>query len=453
MSSKARNVPAPGIPYFTPAQRPPAGSAFFPQPSGRDIPKVFQPLRIRGVEFHNRIFLSPLCQYSADNGKMTPWHMAHIGGIALRGPGLSCIEATAVLPEGRITPEDVGIWSDEHVQGLSELVTFVHSQSQKIAIQLAHAGRKASTLAPWIAGDSVASEAAGGWPDNVWGPSDIPYNETFPVPKVFTKEGINKVIKAFEDGAKRALKAGFDVIEIHSAHGYLLDSFLSPASNKRTDEYGGSFVNRIRLLLEVVDTVRRVIPETMPLFVRISATDWLEESLPNEPSWRSEDTVRLAPILYEHGVDLLDCSTGGNHEKQRIKGGPAYQTPFAHAVMQGIGAKESFPMNTQSPMTGNGRLPRLIVSSVGAITTGPLAEKLLQNGHLDVVCVGRQFLRNPFTVWAWADELEREGEEVQLQLPAQIGWGFKGRGKRCSDGKEDCASKPENCQRVGGCKV
>ena len=191
-----------------------------------------------------------------------------VGGILTRGPGLTTVEATAVTPEGRITPEDAGIWSDEHIEGLSHIVEFAHSQNQNIAIQLAHAGRKASTVAPWISGDETASKEVGGWPDNVWAPSAISYSETYPRPKELSKDAIKDIIQAFVNGAKRALKAGFDVLEIHSAHGYLLDEFLSPATNKRMDEYGGSFENRIRLLLEVVDAVRAVMPETMPLFVR-----------------------------------------------------------------------------------------------------------------------------------------------------------------------------------------
>ncbi|TEB34070.1 NADPH dehydrogenase [Coprinellus micaceus] len=453
MSPNNRNIAAKGIPYFTPAQDPPAGSAYATQPAGVPLPILFQPLKIRGVEFHNRIWVSPMCQYSAENGKMTEWHHAHLGGIIKRGPGLTIIEATSVVPEGRITPEDSGIWNDEQAAELAKIVTFAHSQSQKIAIQLAHAGRKASTAAPWITGDATASAEVGGWPDNVWAPSAVSFSEQYPNPKALTREGIQTVVQAFVDGAKRSLKAGFDVIEIHAAHGYLLNSFLSPASNKRTDEYGGNYDNRIRILLEVVDAVRRVIPETMPLFVRVSATEWLEESLPNEPSWKSEDTVRLAPILYEHGVDLLDVSTGGNHSAQKIKGGPAYQAPFARDVMKGIGAKEAIPDNRKAPAQGNGRLPRLLVATVGAITTGPLAEKLLEQGDADAVIVGRQFLRNPFTVWAWADELTAEGKEVSVKLPHQISWGFKGRHKRASDGHEDCKSTPEQCKKLGSCKV
>ncbi|RXW19256.1 hypothetical protein EST38_g6594 [Candolleomyces aberdarensis] len=424
MAPNNLNVPAEGIPYFTPAQNPPAGSVVDPEHSGHPIPKLFQPLRIRGVEFQNRIWVSPMCQYSAKDGKLTPWHFAHLGGIISRGPGLTTIEATSVVPEGRITPEDSGIWSDEHIEPLKGIVTFAHSQSQKMAIQLAHAGRKASTVAPWISGDATASEEVGGWPDNVWAPSDVPFSDTYPQPKALTKEGIHRVVQAFADGARRALKAGFDVIEIHAAHGYLIHEFLSPISNKRTDEYGGSFENRIRLLIEAVDTVRAIIPNDMPLFV-------------SEASWRSEDTVRLASVLYEHGVDLLDVSSGGNHPAQKIKGGPAYQAPFAKEVMRSIGATESYPTNVDTPENGDGRLPRLLVGSVGAISTGPVAEGVLTEGAADVVFIGRQFLRNPSSVWAFADELQETGKDVQIQLAAQIGWGFKGRAKRASHRKEE----------------
>ncbi|KAF8069076.1 FMN-linked oxidoreductase [Lyophyllum atratum] len=399
------NIPAEGISYFTPAQIPPAGTAVVPQPDNRPIPKLFQPLKIRGVEFQNRIFLSPLCQYSADGGKMTMWHKAHLGGIFTRGPGLSFVEATAVVPEGRITPQDAGIWLDEHIKPLAEIVEFCHSQGQKIGIQLAHAGRKASTVAPWIQGDETASVEVGGWPDNVWGPSKIPFKDTYPKPKALTKEGIEKIKKAFVDGAKRALKAGFDVIEIHNAHGYLLDSFISPVANKRTDEYGGNFENRTRLTIEIVDAVRAVIPDNMPLFLRISATDWLETVLPPEESWTSEDTVALALVLEKHGIDFLDVSTGGNSPQQVIHGGPAYQAPFAGAVKKVLG-----------PSTN------LIVGSVGAITDGATAQGVLDKGQADAVLVGRNFQKNPGTVWAFAEDLE-----VEIKLPNQIGWGFKGR--------------------------
>ncbi|KAH8108445.1 hypothetical protein DFH11DRAFT_1632881 [Phellopilus nigrolimitatus] len=279
------NKPAPSVPYFTPAQVPPSGTALSPQPDGKPIPRVFQPIKIRGVEFHNRIFVSPMCQYSAEEGRMTPWHMAHrkyspknnqtnsadlfpVGGIFTRGPGLTIIEAAAVVPEGRITPEDAGLWSDDQIPPMREIVEFAHSQGVKIGIQLAHAGRKASTVAPWLDFGATAAAEHGGWPDDVWAPSAVPYNESFPQPKELTREGIKRVVREFAEASRRALKAGLDVIEIHNAHGYLLHSFLSPVSNKRTDEYGGSFENRIRLTLEVVDAIRSIIPNDMPLFLR-----------------------------------------------------------------------------------------------------------------------------------------------------------------------------------------
>lgn len=406
------NDPAPGAPYFTPYQVIPAGTALNPQPSGNPIPKLFQPVKIRGVEFQNRIFVSPMCQYSAEDGHITPWHTAHLGGILTRGPGLTMIEATGVLPEGRITGDDTGIWSDAHIQTYASLTQFAHSQNQKIAIQLAHAGWKASTFPPWVSGPTPSPIAQRnpterGWPEDVVGPTAKPFTETYPKPKELTKEGIKKVVDAFKDAAVRSVKAGFDVIEIHAAHGYLLSSFLSPNVNTRTDEYGGpSFENRIRFLLEVVDVVRSVIPETMPLFVRMSGTEWLEEVAPTEASWRKEDTARLAPILAEHGVDLLDVSTGGLDARQRIISGEAYQVPFAEAAKKAVGDK-------------------MLVGAVGSLGDGKVAQKVLENGQADVVFVGRQFQKNPGLVWAMADELR-----VEIHNGKQIGWGFMSRGRR-----------------------
>ncbi|KAG1837225.1 hypothetical protein DFJ58DRAFT_816491 [Suillus subalutaceus] len=399
------NKPAHAIPYFTPAQVPAAGTAFDPQPDGTRVPKLFQPIKIRGTTFHNRIFLSPMAQYSADDGHLTSWHMAHLGGIFTRGPGLSMIEATAVVAEGRVTSEDSGLWKDSQIEPLRKIVEFAHSQNQKIGIQLGHAGRKASTVVPWLNTGLAATESMGGWPDNVWGPSTVPYKDTFPVPKELSKAQIKAIVVAFVEATKRALKAGIDVVEIHHAHGYLLFSFLSPISNTRTDEYGGSFENRIRLTLEVVDAIRNVIPEDMPLFLRISATEWLEEeALPDEPSWRVEDTVRLAGILAEHGVDFLDVSSGGNHPKAIMKSGPAYQAPFAQAVKQALGDK-------------------LVVGCVGSIANGKVAQEVLDKGQADVVLVGRQFQKNPASVWAFASDLG-----VAIKIANQIGWGFGGRG-------------------------
>ncbi|KLO05662.1 FMN-linked oxidoreductase, partial [Schizopora paradoxa] len=404
------NAPAPNVPYFTPAQVPPSGTALDPQPVGKPIPKLFQPLNIRGVEFHNRIFLSPLCQYSADNGALTAWHMSHLGGIFTRGPGLTIIEATSVTPQGRITPDDSGLWTDDQLEPLRKIVEFAHSQVQKIGIQLAHAGRKASTVAPWLSFSATATDAFGGWPDDVWAPSAIPYSETFPEPKELSREQIKDLVKAWVDAAKRALKAGVDVIEIHNAHGYLLHEFVSPVSNKRTDEYGGSFENRIRLSLEIVDAIRAVIPESMPLFLRISATDWLEETLPDEPSWRIEDSIEFAGILAEHGVDLIDVSSGGNHKAQNIKQGPLLQTPSAYQAHFSEAIRK---------VHGKG----IFVGAVGGIRTGEIANAVLENEQADVAFVGRQFQKDPAVVWTFAEDLD-----IQVKVAHQIEWGFRGRG-------------------------
>jgi 2,4-dienoyl-CoA reductase-like NADH-dependent reductase (Old Yellow Enzyme family) len=400
------------IPYFTPAQEPPSGTASDPQPDGKPIPKLFQPLKIRGLTLQNRIMLSPLCQYSAQDGHMTPWHMAHLGGIISRGPGLAMIEATAILPEGRITPQDIGIWSDKHVEGeygLRRIVEFAHSQNQKIAIQIAHAGRKASTVAPWLNMDRLATEEVGGWPSNVRGPSAVPFNEDDVTPRELSLDDIEELKKAWGAAVKRAVNAGFDVIEIHNAHGYLLHSFLSPVSNKRTDRYGGSFENRVRLTLEIVEVSRKEMPESMPLFLRFSATDWLEHS--GEESWTVEESAKLASLLAEKGVDLLDVSSGGNSPAQKIKAGPGYQAGFAKTIKKAVGDK-------------------LLVSAVGSITGGKQAQAIISgkgeqsmgSEELDLIAAGRMFQKNPGLVWAWAEELG-----IQINVANQIRWGFGGR--------------------------
>ncbi|KAL8651127.1 MAG: hypothetical protein Q9226_004846 [Calogaya cf. arnoldii] len=414
------NEPAPGIPYYTPAQNPPAGTASDPQPNGSPPPKLFRPLNIRA--------LSPLCQYSAEDGHHTAWHQTHLGGILQRGPGLTMVEATAVTPEGRITPEDSGLWKDSQMAPLKYTVDFAHSQGQMIAIQLAHAGRKASTVAPWLSRSAVAPKSiegktnnpyagfsqttqsqVGGWPDNVLAPSDVPYSG-LANPRAMTKEDIEHLKNSWVAAVQRAVKIGFDVIEIHNAHGYLLHSFLSPASNKRTDEYGGSFENRIRLTLEILELTRQNVPEEMPIFLRISATDWLEHE-PDMDSWKVEDTVRLAEILAAKGVDLLDVSSGGLHPKQQVKAGPGYQAPFAQKVKERLGDK-------------------LLVGTVGTITNGEQANELLESG-LDLAIVGRMFQKNPGLVWTFAEDLD-----VEINVANQIRWGFGGKvGARKQKGK------------------
>ncbi|KIX06056.1 uncharacterized protein Z518_04030 [Rhinocladiella mackenziei CBS 650.93] len=396
------NKAAPGISYFTPAQLPPAGTAKSPQSDGHAIPKLFQPLTIRGVTFQNRIFLSPLCQYSAQNGYLTDWHLTHLGGIIQRGPGLTMVEATSVTPEGRITPEDSGLWEDGQMGPLKRIVEFAHSQGQKIGIQLGHAGRKASTVAPWLSLGDTAQKEANGWPNQTLAPSAIAFQSTYPHPNALTVEGIKRIEDAFAAAAERAVAVGFDVIEIHGAHGYLLHEFLSPVSNKRTDQYGGSFANRTRFAREAVEAVRAVIPQEMPLFFRISADDWLKGQDEFPESWTIEDTVQLAPILRDLGVDLLDTSSAGIHPSQTIKAGPGYQAPFSRVVKEKTGDS-------------------LAVTAVGSITNGNLAQEIVESG-VDAVFVGRYFQKNPGLVWAFAEDLA-----VEIHVANQIGWGFGGR--------------------------
>ncbi|KAL7946849.1 hypothetical protein V8C42DRAFT_318929 [Trichoderma barbatum] len=405
------NVAAKGVSFFTPEQDPVPGSASQAQTSGKPVPKLFTPLQIRDIQLPNRIWVSPMCQYSAHEGFHTPWHITHYGGMAQRGPGLIMIEATAVQANGRITPEDSGIWLDAHVDTLKKHVDFAHSQNGLIGIQLGHAGRKASTVAPWLSSGATATEEVGGWPADVIGPSNEAFNEHYPKPRAMSLAEIEKFKHDFLSAVRRALLAGFDVIELHFAHGYLVSSFLSPAVNKRTDQYGGSFENRARLALELVDATRQIIPKGMPLFVRISATDWLDTNpeWKGGPSWNVDESVKLAKLLVQRGVDVLDVSSGGNHSQQKVIGGPGYQAPFAKKIKAAVG-------------------DTMLVSSVGSIKTGEIAQKLIEGSDevddtpLDLIAAGRMFQKNPGLVWAWADELE-----VSIVLAHQIAWGFGGR--------------------------
>lgn len=398
------NPSAKNVSFYTPAQIPAAGTASDPQPDGAAIPKLFQPLKIRGTTLHNRVLLSPLCQYSCDLGHMTPWHMAHLGGIASRGPGMTMVEATAVQANGRITPEDSGLWLDSQIAPLAKVVEFVHSQNQVIGIQLGHAGRKASTVAPWIDGRATASAKVGGWPDDVVAPSAISWGSGMPDPRALTLDEIETLKRDFVASVQRAIKAGVDLVEIHAAHGYLYHEFLSPVSNKRTDQYGGSFENRARLLLETATLVRASIPKDMPLFVRVSGSDYLEESLPDTPSWRVEDTAKLCTLLADVGVDLVDVSGGGNHPDQHPhSGGAAYQAPMALAAKKAVGDK-------------------MLITTVGSVSDGKVAQEVLDKG-LDAVFVGRGFQKNPGLVWSYAEDLG-----VEIMMAHQIRWGFGGRG-------------------------
>lgn len=327
---------------------------------------LFQPITFRSITLKNRIVVSPMCEYSSEDGFANDWHLVHLGSRAVGGAGLVITEAAAVVPEGRISPDDLGIWKDEHVQFLKRITDFIHAQGAVAGIQLAHAGRKASTSSPWK-GNNPLPEEAGGW--QTVAPSAIPYKSTDPIPKELSRAEIKKCVQDFENAAKRSIDAGFKVIEIHAAHGYLINTFLSPLSNKRTDDYGGSLENRSRFLLEIVDAIREVWNEDLPLFVRISAIDWVPGG------FTIEDSIELARLLQTKGVDLIDCSSGGVSPEQKIEVAPLYQVQFAEAIK---------------------RATRILTGAVGMITTPQQAEDILANKQADLIFLARQLLRDPY---------------------------------------------------------
>lgn len=336
--------------------------------------KLFESHKIKDIEFKNRIVMSPMCQYMASSGQSNSWHLVHYGSRAVGGAGLIIQEATAVSPEGRISPADLGLYSDEQIAGLAEITAFVREHGAIAGIQLAHAGRKAGCSKAWEGGKQL-SATEGGW--QTVAPSALPFFAEDNPPVSLDDEGIAKVILDFRSAARRAHKAGFQVVEIHAAHGYLLHQFLSPLSNYRTDKYGGSFENRSRLLLEVVAAIREVWPDHLPLFVRISATDWADGG------WDVEEAVKLSSLLKAAGVDLIDASSGGLVPTAKIPVGPGYQVQFAEKIRKETGI-----------MTG----------AVGMITEPQQAEEILQKGQADLIIIGREFLRNPhFPLHAAAD--------------------------------------------------
>lgn len=345
---------------------------------------LFEPLSLKSITLRNRIAVSPMCQYSAEDGFANDWHLVHLGSRAVGGAALIIQEATAVNPEGRISPGDLGIWKEEHIPFLQRMTQFIAAQGAAPGIQLAHAGRKASHDVPWRGGAALTSEQ-GAW--QTVGASTLAFSEHTPAPVELDAAGIQKVTADFVAAAKRALQAGYKVVEIHAAHGYLLHSFYSPLSNHRTDGYGGSFDNRIRLLLEVTAAVQVVWPKELPIIVRISATDW------EEGGWTVDDSVQLALRLKAMGVDLVDCSTGGNTPAAKIPAGPLYQVGFAEKVKKGAGIK-----------TG----------AVGIITKAAEAENILQQGQADLVVIAREFLRDPYFPLHAAKELD-----VDVEWPDQ----------------------------------
>ena len=346
---------------------------------------LFDPLPIRSVTFSNRVFVSPMCEYSSTDGFANDWHFVHLGSRAVGGAGLVFTEATAVTPEGRISPEDLGIWKDDHVEMLARIVRFVRGQGSVAGMQLAHAGRKASTYRPW-SGHGAVSEAEGGWA-NVLAPTATAFTDSYPQPREMSKQDIAETTTAFAAAATRAHAAGFRVIEIHAAHGYLLHEFLSPLSNQRADDYGGSFENRTRLLREVAIAIRRVWPQDLPLFTRISATDWVDGG------WDIDQSVELARQLKPLGVDLIDCSSGGNVAIAKIPIGPGYQTPFAARIRKDAG---------------------ILTGSVGMITTPEQAEHIVGTGQADAVLLAREMLRDPYFPLRAARQLGQE-----ITWPAQ----------------------------------
>jgi 2,4-dienoyl-CoA reductase-like NADH-dependent reductase (Old Yellow Enzyme family) len=338
---------------------------------------IFDPLSIRGITFPNRMVVSPMCEYSSEDGFANEWHLVHLGSRAVGGAGLIFTEATAVSPEGRISPEDLGIWKDAHVEFLARIVRFLKSQGAVPGMQLAHAGRKGSTYKPG-GGSGAISPKDGGWVPVA--PSAAAFSENYPMPRALSKEEIGGVVEAFALAAGRALEAGFRVLEIHAVHGYLIHEFLSPLSNLRTDEYGGSFENRTRLAREIVTAIRKRMPEQLPLFIRISATDW------KEGGWDVDQSVELAKQLAPLGVDLVDCSSAGLAQDQKIILGPGFQVPFSERIRREAGV-----------MTG----------TVGLIETKEQVAEILANNKADLVFMAREFLRDPYWPLHAASELKQ----------------------------------------------
>jgi 2,4-dienoyl-CoA reductase-like NADH-dependent reductase (Old Yellow Enzyme family) len=351
-------------------------------------PNLLKPMTIRGVTLRHRIVMSPMCQYSAEEGLANDWHLVNLGSRAVGGVALAITEATAVTRDGRISPADLGIWSDAHVEPLVRIARFVSSQGTVPGMQLAHAGRKASTVPPWQGGHPLMTPEEGGW--TVVGPSPIPFHEGGPVPVPLDEAGIEEVIADFEAAARRAVAAGFRVLEIHAAHGYLLHQFLSPLSNQRTDNYGGSLENRMRLTIQVAERVRATIPEELALFVRISATDWAAEG-----GWDIEQSIELAKRLKEVGVDLIDVSSGGTLAKASIPVAKGYQVPFARRIRH------------------EAEIP---TAAVGLITEPSQADEIIKNEDADLVFLARELLRDPY----WTFKAQRE-LGLPPALPVQYG--------------------------------
>ena len=345
---------------------------------------LFEPLKLRGVEFANRIVVSPMCQYSCTDGLANDWHFVHLGTRAVGRAAAVIAEATAITADSRISPQDLGLWTDAHIEPLYRAFSFIAEQGSVPGIQLAHAGRKASTSQPWNGGKPITPDQ-GGWTP-IFAPSELPFSDGYQLPKALSVAQIGSIVEAFAAAAQRAQAAGAKLVELHSAHGYLLHSFLSPLSNQRTDQYGGSFANRIRIVCEVVTAVRKVWPDQYPLWVRISASDW------TEGGWTVEESIELARTLKPLGVDLIDCSSGGNVARAKIPVGAGYQVAFAERVRREAG---------------------MPTGAVGMITDPAQADQIIRSGQADIVILARQFLRDPYWPLLAAAAL---GQDIQWPL-------------------------------------
>lgn len=348
---------------------------------------LFDPLTLRGVTLRNRIGVSPMCQYWAEDGMPSDWHLVHLGSRAVGGAGLVIAEATAVEARGRITPGCTGIWSEAHVEPWARVAKFVNEYGAVAGIQIAHAGRKANTLQPWLRGDHDTPAGDASW--DVVAPSALPFRDGSNMPRELTIDDIKEIQAAFRSAAERALRAGFRFLELHGAHGYLMHSFLSPLSNKRTDLYGGSFENRTRFALETTRLVRGVWPEELPLAVRLSCTDWVEGG------WTIEDSIALSKLLKAEGVDLIDCSSGFNAPGVRYPMGPGWQVPFAERIRREAG---------------------IPTAAIGGISDATHADEITRNGRADVVLLAREFLRDPYWPFHASRELKRP-EALKLPDP------------------------------------
>jgi 2,4-dienoyl-CoA reductase-like NADH-dependent reductase (Old Yellow Enzyme family) len=352
---------------------------------------LFDPFTLRGVTFKNRIGISPMCEYSSQDGFANDWHLVHLGSRAVGGAGVVFTEASAVVSEGRITSADLGIYKDEHVEMLARIFRFIQQHGAVPGMQLAHAGRKASTSQPWKGGHPVGPDA-GGWSPIV-APSPLPFDSGYQTPQALNASEIAEIVQAFVDASRRALQAGANVVEIHGAHGYLINSFLSPLTNQRTDEYGGSFANRTRFLKEIVNAVRKVWPDTFPLFVRLSATDWVEGG------WTIEDSVELAGELASLGVDLIDCSSGGIAPGIKVPVGAGYQVPLADRIRDAA---------------------QIPTAAVGMITEAAQADQIIRNGEADMVLLARESLRDPYLSLHWAKTLNQDQKWPDQYLRAKV---------------------------------